>query len=60
MFPDMDKLEKTIDRTIAYINTLKSENESLRKKVSELEDAQGKAKEIIDRIMEKIQQIIQG
>ena len=57
MFPDMDKLEKTIDKTIAYINTLKSENEGLRKKISELEDAQSKAKEIIDRVMEKIQQI---
>jgi len=58
MFPDMDKLEKSIDRAVAYINTLKSENQQLKDRIKELEDAQSNAKEVIDKVLEKIQQIM--
>lgn len=58
MFPDMEKLEKTVDRAIAYINTLKDENQKLKERIKELEDAQSDAKVIIDKVLEKVQQIM--
>jgi len=58
MFPDMEKLDETINRAIAYINALKSENEKLKGRIKELEEKQNKAKETIDRIIEKFQQIM--
>ena len=57
MFPDIEELEKTIDRALAYINTLKMENKNLKQKIEGLESSQEKAKQIIDRILEKVQQI---
>jgi len=58
MFPDMNKLEKTVDRAVAYINTLKTENQKLKERIRELENAQVDAKVIIDKVLEKIQQIM--
>ena len=33
MFPEMDKLEKTVDRAVAYIDTLKAENQKLKERI---------------------------